>query len=141
MKLNWGHGLTVFIVAFMALILSFVYRSFQRDIDLISPDYYQKEIAFQSQINAKKAMQELGKSTASIQGDYYLIELPQDVQVEEITVNGVCLSDKTKDFTTQLTVDQNKAYLPKSLIVNAQQEIEIRFQQNEVAYYDNIQLP
>lgn len=44
--MNWGKGIALVIVAFMAFIVSFVYRAFQRDIDLVDDDYYQEETMF-----------------------------------------------------------------------------------------------
>lgn len=42
--MNWGTGLAVTMVAFMVLILSFVYRSTQQDFSLVSKDYYEEAL-------------------------------------------------------------------------------------------------
>ncbi|MEZ5004093.1 MAG: FixH family protein [Chitinophagales bacterium] len=42
--MNWGTGLAVTMVAFMILILSFVYRSTQQDFSLVSKDYYEEAL-------------------------------------------------------------------------------------------------
>jgi len=53
-KWNWGTKLTLFIILFMLLILSFVYRSFQRDVNLVEKDYYPKGLQYQQRIDEMK---------------------------------------------------------------------------------------
>lgn len=53
-KWNWGTKLTIVIILFMLLILSFVYRSFQRDVNLVEKDYYPKGLEYQQRIDELK---------------------------------------------------------------------------------------
>ncbi|MCK5078307.1 MAG: FixH family protein, partial [Bacteroidales bacterium] len=43
-KINWGTGILIFLVIFFIAIFSFVYFSFQLQINLVEDDYYPKEI-------------------------------------------------------------------------------------------------
>lgn len=54
-KWNWGTKLTIVIIMFMLLILSFVYRSFQRDVNLVEKDYYPKGLEYQQRIDEIKS--------------------------------------------------------------------------------------
>ena len=49
--MNYGHGITIATVLFILFILSFVYRAFHQDFDLVTENYYEKEIAYQGRIN------------------------------------------------------------------------------------------
>jgi nitrogen fixation protein FixH len=51
--MNWGWKITIIMTAFIAFILSMVISSFGNKIDLVSADYYQKELVFQEVIDAK----------------------------------------------------------------------------------------
>ncbi len=53
-KWNWGTKLAIVIILFMLLILSFVYRSFQRDVNLVEKDYYPKGLEYQQRIDELK---------------------------------------------------------------------------------------
>ncbi len=54
MKWNWGTGIALFFSLFVLVILSLVYKSFHQSHDLVTPDYYAKEVAYQTVIDAKK---------------------------------------------------------------------------------------
>jgi len=44
--MNWGKGITVFIILFMGFIGSMVYIAFTKNADLVRDDYYENELAF-----------------------------------------------------------------------------------------------
>ena len=67
MKLNWGWGITIFVLIFVTFILSLVYRCSQQQVDLVSEKYYENEIKFQQHINREK-------NTNSLTGNISLIE-------------------------------------------------------------------
>ena len=52
--MNWGKGIAIVIVLFMGFIVSFVYRAFQRDADLVREDYYEYELEFDDNQNSRK---------------------------------------------------------------------------------------
>lgn len=65
---------------FMAYIFQFVYRSMGDDAHLVSKDYYQNEIAFQSHINKVERSFDMKKNTAiSLNSSTIIIELPKTV--------------------------------------------------------------
>lgn len=56
MKLNWGTGIALAFTVFAAGMMFLVWMCVQQPQDLVSADYYNKEIAFQQQIdNASNA--------------------------------------------------------------------------------------
>lgn len=59
-------------VSFAAYIGHFVYRSTQANINLVSEDYYQKEIAFQETYDARVSSVEANKSVKVIPEDGHL---------------------------------------------------------------------
>ncbi len=48
--MNWGRFITFIYLAFVAGIVYLVYGSMQQDINLVDENYYQKELAFQKEI-------------------------------------------------------------------------------------------
>lgn len=59
--MNWGKGITIAIVLFMGFIVSFVFRAFSRDADLVRTDYYEHELEYDATIQAQNNYFELGE--------------------------------------------------------------------------------
>ena len=53
-KLNWGWGIFLTIVIFMGIIVTIVAFMMNREVDLVTDRYYDKEIKFQQQIDKEK---------------------------------------------------------------------------------------
>lgn len=49
LKFNWGYGIAVLYCSFAIGIIFLVYKCTQHPVDLISADYYNREIKFQQQ--------------------------------------------------------------------------------------------
>lgn len=49
---NWGKGIVMVYVLFVAGMLYLVFQSKQQKLDLVVDDYYQQELKFQGQIDA-----------------------------------------------------------------------------------------
>jgi hypothetical protein len=54
MKFNWGHGILIFIIIFLALITTFVIYALYQSQDLVSEDYYDQGAGYTSQIEVNK---------------------------------------------------------------------------------------
>ena len=61
MKFNWGTGIALTFTIFAGGILFLVVLSSKENTDLVSNDYYNKEIAFQSQIDKEKNADQLAQ--------------------------------------------------------------------------------
>lgn len=60
-KWNWGTGITLVYTTFAVAIISFVVYSFKQRIDLVTPDYYAKELIFQEQIEKEQRTRALAE--------------------------------------------------------------------------------
>lgn len=65
-QFNWGTGIMLLYSCFVIGIMFMVYKSVNQKVDLVSEDYYTKELAFQNQIEAT------GNATA--QGESVLMQ-------------------------------------------------------------------
>jgi hypothetical protein len=74
LKFNWGVGLTIFMVLFMTFILSIVIRTSFLHTDLYAEDYYQQELNYQEEIDAKNISVQFDKS-------FYLTQSTKEVFV------------------------------------------------------------
>ncbi|HEY3252042.1 MAG TPA: FixH family protein [Ignavibacteria bacterium] len=54
MKFNWGKGIILACGIFITMILVMVAITMTKNVDLVSPNYYEKEIKYQEEINKLK---------------------------------------------------------------------------------------
>ena len=47
--MNYGRGITIFMIAFIAFIASMVYYAFTKNADLVRDDYYENELLYDQQ--------------------------------------------------------------------------------------------
>lgn len=59
MNFNWGKKITVVYVLFVLMLLVVVWFSFRQDPNMVTDNYYEKELTFQSQIEKEKRGNEL----------------------------------------------------------------------------------
>lgn len=53
-KFNWGWGIVLVCAAFVLFISSLVYRASKEKVELVTDNYYEKELKFQDQIDQRK---------------------------------------------------------------------------------------
>jgi len=88
MKLNWGVALGVIYVAFMMVMIGVVIVSRQHDVNLVTPDYYQKELDYQSEIDATQNTMVLAE------------KVKIDYDGNQITINLSKFDSTAKGFVT-----------------------------------------
>lgn len=59
MKISWGVGITITIIVFTIITLSFVFLSFGEDVNLVRDDYYEAELKFNEKKETLKRTDEL----------------------------------------------------------------------------------
>lgn len=60
--MNWGQGIAIFLAIFVISILAVVYKAYQTTTELVAEDYYNQEIAYQDEIDARKRGRYLERS-------------------------------------------------------------------------------
>ena len=113
-KFHWGHGITIFYIIFVGVVLTALIASFSVDHSLVVDDYYATDLAYQSRYD---------KSKNSMQSPMLEISKSKSTQVTTISLNTdkpvkgkahwYRPSDQSADFVVQLksretTVSTNK---------------------------------
>lgn len=78
--MNWGKGITIFMVAFMAFIGSMVYYAFTKNADLVQEDYYENELNYDKNKESKanyEVMEEEVMLTQQEEG--VVLEFPENI--------------------------------------------------------------
>lgn len=108
MKLNWGSSIIFSFAVFAAGIIFLVAISMSTDAELVSENYYEQEIKYQSHIDLLKNSEEI-KSKADIrqEGNEIVIYLEDQSKFEnaEGRINFYRPSDRRRDFEVDLHID------------------------------------
>ncbi|MEO1625829.1 MAG: FixH family protein [Bacteroidota bacterium] len=62
MKLNWGWGIAIFYTTFVVLMVSMVIRASQNKPDLVTKNYYEKDIRYQEHYDKLRNQKELDQA-------------------------------------------------------------------------------
>lgn len=130
-KINWGTGIVIAMVAFMVFILSFVYKSIAIEKyghELVSEDYYKDELYYQQEIdklnNANKLVQNI---TLNNSAKGITIKFPGDKDFEKIkgTIFFQRLSNEKLDFEQEINLESNSVLIPDNILVSGKWIIRI----------------
>ena len=131
MKFNWGTGIVLAFVAFIAFILYFVALSFRdpaSNHDLVTEDYYKKELKYQEDLDASRNLEDIGGDVKTTITDKGLrIEFPEVMKPEKIkgTVSLYRPSNKQLDFETPIQLSNKQLLIPKSRLLDGRWDIRV----------------
>ena len=123
MKINWGTGLAIGMVLFIGFILFFVIQIItddKYDYDLVTEDYYQKELVFQKELDDLANSNSLKQNLTGKKTDRgWEITFPKDLDPNAITgtVTLYRPSDKKLDFQMPLELTDSVILIPDSRMV------------------------
>lgn len=137
---NWGVGITIFIVLFIIITVSFVIYSTTLNIDLVEDNYYENEINYQQQIEkinrSKKLEQKIIVHTLD---KAVLIEYPNIFDFKEIKgkINFYRPSEKKLDFITKVEPDPNgKQIVQSSNFIKGLWRVKFDWSVGDTSFYD-----
>src|SRR5574343_962446 len=98
--MNWGYKILAVYLSFVAVIVFMVFRSSNEKFDLVTKDYYAKELKYQDQIErVKRTGQLTEKVVVTNENNELKITLPGDFAGK--TLKGelllYCPADESKD--------------------------------------------
>lgn len=100
--MNWGYKILVVIIAFMIAILSMVFVAFRQTNDMLDENYYEKEMNYQSLIDAAQNLNLVNDSLLINQNEsYVIVHVPRTLisNFEQGNLTFLRIDDKRKDFT------------------------------------------
>jgi hypothetical protein len=110
MKLNWGHGIFIFLIIFILSVVFVVYKGFQEKNALVEEEYYPKGLEYQKQINRiANADSMTEKIKLSEQGGVVIITYPTEFKRKKIdgTLFFYRPSDDAGDLKEPITCDSS----------------------------------
>jgi nitrogen fixation protein FixH len=134
--MNWGYKILFVYGIFIAGILFMVFKSSTQKIDLVTTDYYAKELKYQEKIDETNRVNALSEELRyEISNNEIAIYFPKDFSGKKITGTAdlYCPSDEKKDISQSFSL-QDAALIIKTTN-KGQQELHINWQVNGITYY------
>ncbi|QAA81242.1 cytochrome C oxidase Cbb3 [Aequorivita sp. H23M31] len=115
MKINWGTGLVIGMVLFIGFIMFFVVQIMTNkkyDYDLVTEDYYQKELVYQKELDALENSSHLEHNLSSKRTDEgWEITFPEELNVSEISGTVVMYRPSSKKLDFELPIQLSSPVL------------------------------
>lgn len=138
LKINWGTGILLFIIAFMIAFTTLLVKSFDEEYDheLVTENYYEKELVFQGQYDKEERLKRTGHSIGVTQLDTALSLDFQHFPDAEGEVVFYRASKMALDRTFGIRLDSNdQLVIPRSQFEQGNYELQIKFSEGDSAYY------
>jgi len=135
-KWNWGWGILFSIIIFMGIIIAIVASMMNREVDLVTDKYYEKESKYQQQIDKEKRTSLLNQDlNVEYTGSVLLVFFPKDSLVTG-DLYFYRPSNFHKDFKLPITVDVNfRQSLDVSKLDRGLWKLQINWTVNKIDYY------
>lgn len=136
MKINWGTGIVLAFIGFIAFILYFIITMLVDDRfehELVTEDYYGAELQYQNDINKLEKSKELTENIAYLRTSEGLkIVFPETIDYKKITGKVFLYrpSNKQLDFETAISLSNSNLLIPDNRLVDGRWNIKIDWQYN-----------
>ncbi|MFI2743926.1 FixH family protein [Zhouia sp. PK063] len=140
LKFNWGTSIVIAFICFISFIMYFVINmniNKKYDHDLVTENYYKKELAFQNEINTEEKTIRDGMTTSVKKTNEGLeIIFPKGLSYKNI--NGKVFlyrpSSKQLDFEMPISVSTSKLLIPNAKLLGGRWNIEIQWNYQKNKY-------
>ena len=133
MKWNWGTGIVFVMLGFISFILYFVITmstNKKYNHDLVTEDYYAKEMAYQNEIDAESNTHNLIENIESKKvPNGWLIRFPQEFETSKIkgTIALYRPSNKQYDFELPLVFKNHELHIPNNILIDGRWNITMKW--------------
>lgn len=140
MKINWGTGIVIAFVAFIAFIMYFVINMSTNEKyhhDLVTEEYYKEELLHQNEIdkenNAKALNQNISWNKTK---EGILISFPENLEYSKIKGKVFLYrpSNKKLDSEISISLSNNQMLIPKTQLLDGRWNIKIDWEYDGKSY-------
>ena len=136
--MNWGKKILIVYIAFVAGIVFMVIKSSIQNTDLVTADYYDKELKYQEKIDEIKRSEALSAPVAyTIDNKGLTISFPKDFTGRQLVGEVVlyCPADEKKDVRKDFTVLDEPVQVAIPAGRKGLYELHINWKDGGVSYY------
>ena len=136
--MNWGYKILLVYAVFVSGIMFLVFKSSGEKVDLVTTDYYAKELKYQQRIDAMARVNDLSDSVKyEINKGEMRIVFPKDFSGKKIEgdVTLYCPSDEDKDVTKTFSVTDVPVLIPVESTVKREYNLQLNWNVSGTTYY------
>jgi hypothetical protein len=136
--MNWGTKIFIVYVVFVLGIVFMVFKSSMQKTDLVTTDYYTKELKYQDKIDEMNRVAALSAPVKyAVKDNELIIEFPKDFNGKKITGEAVlyCPSDENKDIRQQFSLQDEILKMKIPPARDALYQLQLSWQDGGVTYY------
>ncbi len=131
--------MTIGFSLFVVYILSFVYRSYNQNIDLVAEDYYAQEVAFQDRIDETANAEHLNDEVIVSRSEGF-IEFTFPAEVISSIIDGEVHffrpSDQAMDIKIPLELDDlGSVKVPTQILSQGRYQVKFSWNTEDKAYF------
>ncbi len=140
MKINWGTAIVLAFIGFISFILFFVVKmntNEKYEHDLVTEEYYKKELAFQKEIDAEQNAKNLKKDISTRKtAEGLIIYFPEDIDVDKIsgTIMMYRPSNKKLDFKIPIRLSHAELIIPNHQLIKGRWNMTIDWTYDNASY-------
>jgi hypothetical protein len=142
--MNWGHKIAIVYVLFMAFMIGMLFLSRNYDHELVTEDYYAKELAYQDKIDAGNNLAQSDMTVKVIvEGGDLKVQFIQVPEIEGITGEVILYKPDNerldKSYPIRLAQDEMELRIP-SKDRSGRYRVQVNFELNGKKYYKEKEL-
>jgi hypothetical protein len=136
--MNWGYKIMLVYILFVVGILFLVFKTTKESNDLVTKDYYAKELKYQQVIDDAKRTSNLSSTPLiNILNDSLEITFPKefDNKLLKGTIDVYYAADEKKDFSTTIETTQSNFKIKIPQKNKGLHEVHLKWQVEAINYY------
>lgn len=136
--MNWGYKILVVYVVFVTGIVFLVVKASSQKVDLVTTDYYDKELVYQEKIDAMNNVYQLSDTIIyQLSNNKLKVIFPKDFLGKKVEGLAVlyCPSDENKDITQKFSVDNSQVLVPVHAAGRQEYELQLSWHADGTSYY------
>jgi hypothetical protein len=136
--MNWGKKILIVYVTFVLGILFMVYKSSSQKTDLVTTDYYAKELKYQDKIDEMGRVSSLSAPVVfEVKGNELIIQFPKDFAGRQLTGEAVlyCPSDENKDLKKDFSIMDQPLKIELPSTNKGLHELHLSWKEGSITYY------
>jgi hypothetical protein len=136
--MNWGYKILFVYGVFIVGIMFMVFKSSSQKMDLVTTDYYAKELRYQEKIDEMNRVSALTEEMKyEIKDNQVVFYFPKDFATKKITGSAelYCPSDEDKDVKKNFSVQDTPLIMDIKPGNKGQHELHISWQVEGTTYY------
>ncbi len=139
-KFNWGWGIAIFYSVFVLFMVGMVWRASHENIEMVTENYYNKELVFQKQLDKENRTNQLPDSLQWKVGDKKVtLKFPQTNTGRNVKAQILFYrpSDSSKDFSVDITPDSlGNSVVQSDKFVKGQYRMQVDWNAGGETYYN-----